>query len=253
MLFGTVTYSIILIWSLRLVTSPLWTMENLLVRVNLRQCFPGDDQLIPYGEDSTVGIQCSKPKEKQTKTLDQVIPVYEHENGQLVGVKILYKCKAETVYTVKNNAVSKDQTVEHFYIDHHAMSNHNGYTIVTKNSCVKSVMGFSRFDLSLKPQEEVKFHVEEEAAFEKVITDKQSIAAFISDLPPSSASKLPQELLHRLNIVINSHKVEILLKKLLQCTTANDCIRTINPSVFSAQRAWQCISDIIQMLKKCCL
>jgi len=206
---------------------------------------PGDDQLIPYGEDSTVGIECSKPKGKQKQILDQVIPMYD--NDLLVGVKILYKCKAETVYNIKNNAVSKEQTVEHFYIDHHAMSNHSGYTIVTERNCVKSVMGFSRFDLSLQPQEEVEFHVEEEAAFEKVITNKQSIAAFINELPQSSASKVPQELLKRLNTIIHAHKVTVMCKNLLQCTTANDCIRTINPSVFQFNE----LGDAFEMLSKC--
>ena len=44
--------------------------------------------------------------------------------------------------------------------------------------------GFSRFDLTLKPQEEVEFVVEEEAAFEEMITTYAKIRNFM--LNPAS-------------------------------------------------------------------
>jgi len=68
-----------------------------------------------------------------------------------------------TKYTVKNN--STDRTIRKFYIDHNADVSHNGYDITTKEHCIKSVMGFSRFEFKLDPQASLEFIVGEEVNY----------------------------------------------------------------------------------------
>jgi ubiquitin-large subunit ribosomal protein L40e len=198
---------------------------------------PGDDQLIPYGEDSTVGITRSKPKAKQMKVLDAVVPVYKTEDsGLLRGVKLVYKCKTVTVYKIRNNAVSKDQTVDHFYIDHYASPKHNGYSVVTNEKCVKSVTGFSRFDLTLKPQEEVEFVVEEEAAFEEMITTYAKIRNFMLNpasvlrSSPSVKEKVSEEITESLMLLVHSHVALRMLGEVARTSIAERCVQALNPS-----------------------
>lgn len=211
---------------------------------------PGDDQLIPYGEDSTVGIQRTKPKSRQKKELDTVTPIFDTKTGLLNGVKLTYKCKGVTVYTVKNNAVSKDQTIDHFYIDHCASPAHNGYTVVTKDKCVKSVMGFSRFDLALKPQENVEFVVEEEAAYEEVITRHEKILSFMDEIEkvcPPANKKLSEELSKSLNTLIHANIADRMLKAVLRSTTALQCVQLLNPGVSKRKT----VLEAFQFLRNC--
>jgi len=73
-----------------------------------------------------------------------------------------------TVYSVRNNSTSK--TVKRFYIDHSADVRHGGYVVTTGGkNCIKSVMGFSRFEFrNLSPLEGIEFVVEEEARSREV-------------------------------------------------------------------------------------
>ena len=148
---------------------------------------PGDDCLIPYGEDSTVGVQKAMPKDMQ-KTLLTGCECLFSDDKQFQGVVMTKKAKRVTVYTIKNNAVSKDQAVDHFYIDHAASASNNGYSVVTTDRCVKATTGFARFDLRLEPQEEIQFVVEEEAEFTETKTMPLTFVADLEKLSPEEQS-----------------------------------------------------------------
>jgi len=151
----------------------------------LTPLLPGDDCLVPYGEDSTVGIQKSMPKKLQATVLSAAECIFSEDNN-FQALQLTKKSKRVTVYTIKNNAVSKEHAVNHFYIDHAASALYNGYTVLTTDRCVKAVTGFSRFDLSLEPQEEVQFSVEEEAEIQEQLTFPSS---FLDDLSKLSSEE----------------------------------------------------------------
>lgn len=59
--------------------------------------------------------------------------------------------------------------VPQLYIDHTASAAHGGFLVTTTRNCIKSVMGFSRFALTLQPDEIVEFVVVEEVEYEEVL------------------------------------------------------------------------------------
>eukprot|EP00944_MAST-04C_sp_MAST-4C-sp1_P004756 g4756.t1 len=146
---------------------------------------PNDDVLIPYGEDSTCSIESSMPKKLQSTLISKVEALCDDDmdKGLISGFRVIYKSKRCTLYKVKNNAVKKDKTIDHFYIDHTASYNHGGYEIITTKNCVKRVTGFSRFDIRLAPQSEVCFPVEEEAEYEVLLKTSSQIRSFMQSLP----------------------------------------------------------------------
>jgi vacuolar-type H+-ATPase subunit I/STV1 len=60
---------------------------------------------------------------------------------------------------------SSARHVDAFYIDHSASSSNGGFIITTTDRRTKNVTGFSRFELTLPPGEEIDFTVEEEVTF----------------------------------------------------------------------------------------
>jgi len=123
------------------------------------------------------------PKDMQKTVLTGCECLFS-EDKQFQGVVMTKKAKRVTVYTIKNNAVSKDQAVDHFYIDHAASASNNGYSVVTTDRCVKATTGFARFDLRLEPQEEIQFVVEEEAEFTETKTMPLTFVADLEKLSP---------------------------------------------------------------------
>ena len=146
---------------------------------------PNDDVLIPYGEDSTCSIESSMPKKLQSTLISKVEALCDDDmdKGLICGFRVVHKSKRCTLYKVKNNAVKKDKTIDHFYIDHTASYNHGGYEIITTKKCVKQVTGFSRFDIQLAPQSEIAFPVEEEAEYEVLLKTSSQIRSFMQSLP----------------------------------------------------------------------
>jgi len=124
-----------------------------------------DDQLVPYGMDSTVSVVRSNPTELQQTNVEKIEIKWDIENEIPIpsGVIFLQKHSKKTKYVVKNN--STDRHIDRFYIDHSADSSHDGYVIITNEHCIKSVMGFSRYHFSLEPQQQIEFVVCEEATY----------------------------------------------------------------------------------------
>jgi len=126
---------------------------------------PGDDQLIPYGLDSTVSITKTLPGDLQLTTVEKLILSYKSVDGKHIpnGIITTYKHQKKTSYTIKNNT---EKIIKKFYVDHTADTNHDGYVITTNPpNCIKSVIGFSRYQFSLNPLEEINFIVCEEAFY----------------------------------------------------------------------------------------
>ena len=116
---------------------------------------PGDDSLVPYGEDSTVMIR------RVISNYDTVQSVEPLEvDDRLNGCVVQHRRVRSTCYHLKN--CSGVRSVEAFYIDHSASAAQGGYVITTANNCIKSVVGFKRFEVSLAAGEEVEFVVDEE-------------------------------------------------------------------------------------------
>eukprot|EP00811_Abedinium_folium_P001436 NODE_11312_length_1295_cov_4.927226.p1 GENE.NODE_11312_length_1295_cov_4.927226~~NODE_11312_length_1295_cov_4.927226.p1 ORF type:complete len:341 (+),score=118.10 NODE_11312_length_1295_cov_4.927226:78-1025(+) len=123
---------------------------------------PSDDQLIPYGQDTSISVSRSQPKALQE---DKIVSVTV-SSGAPWTITLCHRNVAVTRYVVKNNS---QRTVPRFYIDHTASARHGGYHVVTKERSVKAVTGFSRYAFRLTPSGEVKFDVLEEAEFVEVV------------------------------------------------------------------------------------
>jgi len=139
---------------------------------------PNDDQIVPYGLDSTVSIVRTT---SETSKVEAVRILYPTSDGQVkdpIGCILSYRATKRTSYVVKNNSTSR--TIERFYIDHTADARHDGYVITTKERSVKAVTGFARFLFQIKPQEEIKFFVEEEAIHRQELRNSSELENFIN-------------------------------------------------------------------------
>merc|ERR1719502_584673 len=147
---------------------------------------PGDDQLVPYGEDSTLSIH----RAVETTSTTQASTLYWRSSGSrsqrrhLAGARQAHLETKTTTYTIKNNATVADAAAAEsasrtstpasgaaasstalLYIDHEADVAHGGYVIRTKERAIKSTSSgaFSRYRFVLAPQEEIVFAVVEDA------------------------------------------------------------------------------------------
>nr|AAQ16627.1 ubiquitin-like protein Ublp94.4 [Acanthamoeba castellanii] len=144
---------------------------------------PGDDQLIPYGYDSTVSIVKAMPSELQEDNIKAIGILYSTgSNRRPVGCRQTHLKVRRTRYTVKNN--STDRAINKFYIDHNADVNHGGFVIKTMESCIKSVTGFNRFQFYLPPQGEIEFVVAEEATYTTDLLTTGSLVQFVKQHAP---------------------------------------------------------------------
>merc|ERR1711898_30482 len=173
------------------------------------------------GEDSTCSVESSLPKKLQSTSISKVEAIYDESNegskNLIRGFNVVYKAKKCTVYKVRNNAVKKDKTVNHFYIDHTASYSHGGYEITTQKNCVKSVTGFSRFDLKLPPQSEVIFPVEEEVQYSVRLMVKSSIENFLRKLPDkylTNEEVFPKKLYEKMLSIIDFDDARVLLQNI---------------------------------------
>jgi ubiquitin len=135
---------------------------------------PSDDSLIPYGEDSSVMIRKTVKKESNVVS---VTPNTKFE--KLIGLSIKYRRSILTTYHLKNS--SNTRRVDAFYVDHHASVELGGYVITTSTNRIKSVVGFSRHELTLSPNEELEFPIEEEVYCTETHNGSSEIEAKLND------------------------------------------------------------------------
>jgi vacuolar-type H+-ATPase subunit I/STV1 len=154
---------------------------------------PNDDQLLIYGVDSTVSSYCKK---LESTEVTSVSILYQMVDGHLKdpkGCTISHKVTKQTTYNIKNNSTKK--SIPRFYIDHTADTRHDGFVVVTKERCMKSVMGFSRYEfVEIPVLGEVSFKVEETATFKQEISNTAELIQFVSRRAPAL---LEQNVMHK--------------------------------------------------------
>jgi len=181
---------------------------RLVSQAHLTPLLPGDDTLVPCGEDSTLSVVC-----KERSYVPKLISVGSllDKQKQIVGLVVEYSKKKRTEYHVTNSSSTRD--VPNFYIDHSASALQGGYSIQTKENCIKATTGWSRFKLSLPAAAEVHFEVEEIAQYSTEYTTRSSIVNFIEEAEEGAISK---ELLTEINAHVGKLQLLGLLNPLLR-------------------------------------
>jgi len=142
---------------------------------------PGEDSLIPYGEDSTISVQ------RTTKTIShdvtRVSALWNHSTSpaKLEGLQVTRKKRVASLYSIKNNA---GRPVENFYVDHSAKTTHGGFSIETSgDAAIKSTTGFTRFHLRLPAAqtEATELQVVESASYVESISSIAGIRRFLEE------------------------------------------------------------------------
>ena len=131
-----------------------------------------------------------------------------------------------TRYLIKNNSLNRP--VAKFYIDHVADPSFGGYVVMTQKKCIKSVMGFSRFELALEPQQEIEFIVDEQAKHSKKIFEAVALETFLEkQVPDLIQLKLIDDKTVNLIKKIIAHKfVQQVLRFMIDSTITDNQIRT---------------------------
>jgi len=200
---------------------------------------PNDDQLVNYGFDSTVSILRTTPfalQEVNTQSVDIIYSEVDKSNTNILpsGIDLQQTYIKRTRYLIKNNSL--DRPVPKFYIDHVADPSLGGYVVTTRAKCIKSVMGFSRFELTLEPQQEIEFIVDEEAQSSKKMFEITALESFLEKQAPELIeSKLLNESTLAIIQKIVAHKfVQQVLRHM------------INDSITDSQiRSWTLKRDLI--------
>jgi len=193
---------------------------------------PNDEQLVPWGEDSTLSITSTRPKELQTTTTRSARLIKATDRSGkgefVVGCEITKRDERVTTYSIKNNSASRAAVL---YVDHTASSYRGGFAITTTERCIKSTTAFSRFRFELAAQTEMMHEVCEEASYSERVTSARAVQQLLDKeaaLAPE-ARMLSEEdaeglrtYLHRLHVIA--------------CLDAVDTIEDVDMSV--VQR-WQ--------------
>ena len=181
---------------------------------------PHDDQLIPYGADTSVAIQRT-----QTNSRSEIIRVVETK----LGCDLVWRKQATIKYCTKNNSLTEH--VPKLYIDHVASAKDGGYAILTKENVIKKTEGFARFAFSLKPEEDLEFEVLEEAMYTESIKSQYKIEEFLR------SHKIAELLKSK---IADSQFVEH-LKRIVHVTLQKKFLRKLeSPSIFSASDLCNC-------------
>ena len=188
-------------------------------------------RLFSYGFDSTVSILRTTPislQEVHTHSVDTIYSKDEKNKTDWlpIGVDLLETHIKRTRYLIKNNSL--DRPVSKFYIDHVADPSLGGYVVTTQKNCIKSVTGFSRFELQLEPQQEIEFIVDEQAENSKKIFDALGLEKFLEkQVPQLVQSKLIDEkTIELVRSVIKYKYIQQVLQHIIDRTITDSEIRT---------------------------
>ena len=170
-------------------------------------------------------------QEVQTQSVDIVYSTQDNSEARLnpIGIDLQQVYTKRTRYVIKNNSL--DRTVAKFYIDHVADPSLGGYVVTTQKQCIKSVMGFSRFEFKLDPQQEIEFIVDEQAQHSKKIFDTTALESFIEkQLPDLRDAKLIDEKTIDLIKRIVTHKYVLqVLRQMIDSSVTDANIRSWTP------------------------
>jgi len=194
-----------------------------------------DDQLVSYGYDSTLSIMKNLPGDLQENNVERIDVIYSSDGDRKrpSGCKQTHRQIRRTKYTVKNN--STERSIEKFYIDHNADVNHGGFVITTKENCIKSVMGFSRFEFKLPPLGELEFVVAEEATYTCSLTSNYDLVSLIN----TRAASL-------LEAGVTDEKVLGIVRGMIRRTEALSALKNLEDGRFSEREIidWKAGSSV---------
>jgi len=115
-------------------------------------------------------------------------------------------------YSIKNNSASRE--VPRFYIDHTASTANGGFVITTQENRVKSVVGFSRYKLSIPAGHEISLDVVEEASQSHVLSTSRQIRDFLNtpvcldqmaSTTPTTPTAVWMDLVAEMRLVLKQH------------------------------------------------
>jgi hypothetical protein len=184
-----------------------------------------------YGFDSTVSILRTTPKGIQEVNTQNVDIMYSEVNKietnvVPIGIDLQQIFIKRTRYLIKNNSL--DRPITKFYIDHVADSSLGGYVVITQKKCIKSVMGFSRFELTLEPQQEIEFIVDEHAQHTKQISEAAALESFLEKQVPEliQAKLIDEKTVNLIQKIITHKYVQQVLRHMTDSSLTDSQIRT---------------------------
>eukprot|EP00669_Euglena_mutabilis_P000926 TRINITY_DN11184_c0_g1_i1.p1 TRINITY_DN11184_c0_g1~~TRINITY_DN11184_c0_g1_i1.p1 ORF type:complete len:322 (+),score=114.11 TRINITY_DN11184_c0_g1_i1:764-1729(+) len=183
---------------------------------------PGDDQLVPYGEDTTLFLTRTLPKEANGTTLEAVAVEKDPKTRKAAGCCQTFRCVRVTEYTLQNNSPTK--AVPKLYLDHEASNEHGGFVVATKERCIKSTAAWSRFCLTLAPMETVTFRVEETGAYTTVVSDVVGLTELLDRFRGHTA--LTDDVRSQLEGVIRHQKLLTMLRTIESEDTTERSLHT---------------------------
>jgi len=186
---------------------------------------PGDDQLVPIGQDSTVSILRSCTNKRHVSA----VTPFQLEEGKVTGVVVEHKHQRVTSYVIQNNAT---KTVDMFYLDHTASPGYDGFQIMTSEHCVKEAVGFARYMFRLQPQEELHFDVVEEAVERTLHSKLLQIKEFLKAQAPQLQEEglLPGDLCAALEQLIVDQQLKDIIQVCMGSNTTD-----IAPKIWRAK------------------
>ncbi|CAF4100520.1 unnamed protein product [Rotaria sp. Silwood2] len=195
---------------------------------------PNDDQLINYGFDSTVSILRTTPivlQEVHTESVDIIYTEFDKINTNVVptGIDLQQLYIKRTRYLIKNNSL--DQPIAKFFIDHVADPSLGGYVVTTQKNCIKSVMGFSRFELKLEPQQEIELIVDEQAKYSKKIFETSALELCLEKQVPEliQLKLIDEKTVELIQKIITYKYVQQVLQHMIDSSITDSQIRTWTP------------------------
>ncbi|CAF4712383.1 unnamed protein product, partial [Rotaria sp. Silwood2] len=195
---------------------------------------PNDDQLINYGFDSTVSILRTTPialQEVHTESVDIIYTEFDKINTNVVptGIDLQQLYIKRTRYLIKNNSL--DQPIAKFFIDHVADPSLGGYVVTTQKNCIKSVMGFSRFELKLEPQQEIELIVDEQAKYSKKIFETSALELFLEKQVPEliQLKLIDEKTVELIQKIITYKYVQQVLQHMIDSSITDSQIGTWTP------------------------
>ena len=195
--------------------------DRFVSQVNMNPMLPGDDELVVYGEDSTVNINRLKGAETQQEVKVEMLQDENIEGkNKTAGIRVHYIAKTVTTYTIKN--CSNEKSVPKLYVDHTASPQHGGFSINTSENCVKSTANFARYEFSLSPEREIVFRVEEEAEYYKDTTALTLLIYFVKNDVPRLGDEgvMQQRVANELATYIEERKLKDAVRKIKNGTAS---------------------------------
>lgn len=202
---------------------------------------PGDDQLIPYGSNTTNAIARQLVEESSTIVTSHAVSSGTAQSGMMSSGGHVQGCalvsrKLKTYrYTINNHS---SRSVPRLYIDHTASAKDGGYSIKDASapagceqvsssptpkqgdlrpSIIKKTTAFARYAVALLPHEEISFEVVEEAFCTDKLTECFRLQAFLRS---KNCEQLVQDgvlalaLVRKIKNVVHMAQQKTILRKL---------------------------------------